>query len=98
WDALEGSRRTGVPRTTLMGWMENKAKVESSQTNVIVYAGMTPPTIGYEAGIVERIKAKMAEGQLVYRQDISADAVITIPGFGQRDPEAQGSWTTGFLK
>ncbi|OWZ06752.1 hypothetical protein PHMEG_00020955 [Phytophthora megakarya] len=74
-----------------MGWMENKAKLESSQTNVRVPAGMTPPTIGYEAGIVERIKAKMAEGELVYRQDIIADAATTIPGFDQRDPKTQGS-------
>nr|KAE8923683.1 hypothetical protein PF009_g26078 [Phytophthora fragariae] len=59
--------------------------------------GMAPPTLQYEAGIVERIKAKVANGQVVCRDDVVANTAPTIPGFAEHKPAAQSSWTTRFI-
>ncbi|KAE9105213.1 hypothetical protein PF006_g21705 [Phytophthora fragariae] len=59
--------------------------------------GMAPPTLQNEAGIVKRIKSKVANGQVVCRNDVVADAASTIPGFAERKPAAQSSWTTRFI-
>ncbi|KAE9268826.1 hypothetical protein PR003_g31318 [Phytophthora rubi] len=101
WDATEGGHRHGVARTTLLGWMTNKHKLFSSQADPSAKRaappGMAPPTLQYEAGIVERIKAKVANDQVVCRDDVVADASSTIPGFAERKPAAQSSWTTRFI-
>ncbi|EGZ05149.1 hypothetical protein PHYSODRAFT_307911 [Phytophthora sojae] len=90
WRPEDAAKVFGIPRTTLLGYVDAKDDLFSTEadpwTRRVTRPGLPPPTEGSEAPVVALV-----------RQGAVDECARVIPGMSNKSGSAQKSWLTRFI-
>jgi hypothetical protein len=102
WNVAEASQATGIPRSTLLGYLAAEDELFSTEgdptSKRMSRPGKPLPHQASESVVVTLVKEKAFRGEKMSRSSIGAECAKVIPGVSEKGEGALNSWVTRFIK
>jgi hypothetical protein len=102
WNVAEASQATGIPRSTLLGYLAAEDELFSTEgdptSKRMSRPGIPLPHQASESVVVTLVKEKAFRGEKMSRSSIGAECAKVIPGVSEKGEGALNSWVTRFIK